>query len=158
MDERQSLGVLAPPRNPSSAQGRYPIPIDLDSVRQLAALRLPDYAIASKLGISDETFSIRKRNYPEMNEAIRLGRADAQQELAEALKASINNKTQGTIERIFLAKQSPEKGGLGFVDRIDHSHSGKVEHVMLPALDKWREAKQLAQGGEVIEAEYEEID
>ena len=44
------------------------------------------------------------------------------------------------------------------VDRIDHRHEGTVNHVMMPALDQWQKAKQLAQETDIIEGDYEVVD
>lgn len=155
-ETQQLMGILAPNRRGNAVQGRYPIPIDLDAVVELASQRLPEHAIAAKLGISRKSFERRKQDHPEIQEAIERGIGLAQAKAAMAIESHSENNP---IVAIFVAKQDPQKGGLGFQDRVDHKHSGRVDHVMMPALDAWREAKQLAdQSATVIEGEYEEVD
>jgi hypothetical protein len=154
--QTQSLGILQRPYTPGEA-GRPPIPIDLDAVRQLAKELVPIASMHAMLGISRASFTVIRKQHPEVVDAIEQGRAEHQRQLARQLTEAAE-RPLGTAERIFLAKQPEEKGGLGFVDRIDHRHEGTVNHVMMPALDQWQKAKQLAQETDIIEGDYEEVD
>lgn len=54
--------------------GRPPKPIDIEKLRQLAAIHCTDNEMASVLGISHDTLARRKQSDPEVMEAIEGGR------------------------------------------------------------------------------------
>jgi len=88
-----------------------------------------------------------------VREAIDHGVSLAQSRVATAINKHLD---KNPIVAIFAAKQSLEKGGLGWADRQEHIVSGSVEH-QFPALDAWRKAiseQRDSKADKVIDADY----
>lgn len=57
-----------------------------ENIERLASLGLTDEQIAHQLGVCRQTLSEKKRDYPDIADAIRRGRASGIEEVADALK------------------------------------------------------------------------
>jgi len=65
--------------------GRKEIPIDIDTVRNLASRGLTHEQIAAALGINPETLYARKRKYSEFVDAIKEGQGKGLADISNAL-------------------------------------------------------------------------
>ena len=140
--------LLPHPRRPDGL-GRPPRLIDLDKVRELAACHLPETAIAAACGISHTVWTDRKRAFPQIEQAISEGRATASALVAEAVQSKL--RAGDPIVTIFTAKQTPERGGLGWMDERSIKVSGSIA-LELPQLDAWRRAQaDVVQQADVID-------
>lgn len=92
-----------------STGGRRKVIIDLDRVRQAAALHLAEHVIAALCGVSKDTFSDRKAESPELRQALEEGRANGKLSLATNINRLAETDAKAAI---FMAKN-----WLGMVDK-----------------------------------------
>lgn len=89
-------------------RGPSPIPIDCEQVRKLAELGCTEYEIAYFVGMTSDTFSLRKRKDPKIQEAIDIGSNNIKVAIRRAqLRVALpNDDYHGNVTMlIWLGKQ-----------------------------------------------------
>lgn len=102
--------------------------ISLERVEQLAAIWTPEVTIAAMVGCSERSFRTWKKDHPELENALRVGRALASVKLAQVADYKIQHRE--LIPFVIGSKQPPERGGLGWIDENSKQPIGKLEVVV----------------------------
>ncbi len=132
-----------------------------EKVERLAATRMPIVAIAAKIGVSEDAFHVEQRGNELVRRALKRGRAKACAAVAAAIESEIAKGVSNVI--MFVAKQPPERGGLGFMDERS-VHVDVSGEVTVRAIDgAWQQRQKMIEAERklldepVIEAEYSEV-
>lgn len=91
--------------------GRKRIEIDIDEVERLAGLGLSEAQICDCIGISNDTLTLRKRQYPEFTEALRRGKSRTISQVSNWLYELCAEKNLGAL--IWF-----EKTRAGFTEKV----------------------------------------
>lgn len=100
-----------------------PLTATLEQIEMLASLGLTIEEICRYLGVTKKTLYKRKKEYPELDEAIERGRIKADAQVVKALytRATVHNDTTAMI--FWLKNRQPDR----FRDRHELEHSGGVK-------------------------------
>jgi hypothetical protein len=77
--------------------GRKPIVIDLDEVERLAGLGLSEAQICDCIGISNDTLTLRKKQYPQFTEALKRGKSRTLSQVSNWLYELCAEKNLGAL-------------------------------------------------------------
>lgn len=135
--------------------GRPPLAVDLERLAELAELGLAIDSAGPLLGVTGRHLRILLDRDAETLAAWELGVAKHARWLAEQYKGRIERNTRmSDVLTMHKSKQPPERGGLGYVDNIQHAQiGGSVQIVLRRGVRE--QPKQL---DDAIEAEYSAID
>jgi len=126
-------------------RGPPPIQINYEDVRKLAELGCTEYEIARFVGVTKDTFSLRKGKDPKIQEAIDIGSNDIKIALRRAqLKVAMpEGEYHGNVTMlIWLGKQYLKQTDHQIIDNdTDTESDGFEEALKAKAKDVWKEAR-----------------